>query len=124
MIFKKRILIGLCSFGIMFASFPANALRCELWDLLNAAVTPLPTNDTSTGVNTLMTNLQQVLQSTESLNEFSEYANKFQKLASGNTTLASVIPGIDVTSFENALNGGSGLIDAFKGILGLNFPKV
>jgi len=117
MTFKRKILIGLCSFSIMFASFPAKALICELWDILNAAVTPLPTNDTTTGINTLMTNLQQVLQSTESLNEYSEYLNKFQKLASGNTSLASGLQAIDVKSFENATNGASGLIDAFKGKL-------
>ena len=66
---KKIFLGALCSasLGIMVVAKPANALRCELWDLLNALVTPLPTVDSSTNMSALMAQLEQVLQTVESI---------------------------------------------------------
>ena len=115
--FRKKVLIGLCSLCFVSFAFPANALICELWDILNALVTPLPVNDSATNVNTLMTQLQQILQTVESTNEKDAYINKVKKLASGNDTLSAFISQVPVPQIENATSGATGLIDAFKGKL-------
>ena len=74
---KKILLCALCSTSltVFVNAKPANAIICELWDLLNVLVTPLPTVDYSTDITALFVQLEQILQTIEAFNEVTEYKN-------------------------------------------------
>lgn len=113
---KKILLCALCSTSltVFMNAKPANALRCELWDLLNILVTPLPTVDNSTDLSALFVQLEQILQTIEAFNEVTEYTNKLEKLAKGSSLSAS-IPQVKVPKLENVTKGAQTEVDAYKG---------
>ena len=91
--FKKVLLCTLCSVFLATSVNvkPASALRCELWDLLNALVTPLPTNDTNTDLSALLAQLEQILQTIESINELEKYIDKLEKLSEDASSLSDAL---------------------------------
>lgn len=113
---KKILLCALCStsFTVFVNAKPANALICELWDLLNVLVTPLPTVDSSTDLSALFAQLEQVLQTVESFNEVDEYKNKLEKL-SKNVSLSTSIPQVEVPELKSVTKGAQTIVDAYKG---------
>ena len=127
---KKVLLCALCSTSLAVAvAKPANALRCELWDLLNVLVTPLPTVDSSTNIAALFAQLEQILQTVEAFNEVKEYTNKLEKLSKNMSSLSTSLSQVTVPSLESVETGIQTTVDAYKGsvpglkTLVVNFEK-
>ena len=123
---RKLLASGLFSLSLCMVAQPkpANAIICELWDLLNALVTPLPTVDSGTDLSSLFANLQQVLQTVESVSEVMEYENKLTKLSEGGS-VASSLNQVQVPALENTTKGSETSVDAYKGTVpGVQVPGV
>lgn len=124
---KKLLLCFLCStsLGMVVNAKPANAIICELWDLLNVLVTPLPTVDNSTDLSALFAQLEQIIQTVESTIEVTEYMNKLEKLSESTSSLASSISQVKVPELENVTKGVQTTVDAYKGMVpGLDTASV
>ena len=115
--FKKVLLCTLCSVFLATSVNvkPASALRCELWDLLNALVTPLPTNDTNTDLSALLAQLEQILQTIEAIKELEKYIEKLEKLSEDASSLSDALTQVDVPEIESPTKGSQTNVDAYKG---------
>ncbi len=113
---KKQTVVSVV-LGTLLGLVPmqAHALRCELWDLLNVLVTPLPVNDGSSMGALTVTQIQQVIESVEAGIQNVTKELKLQKWSAMGSNLSKKLSEVSVPKMEDFTKGSETAVEAFKG---------